>query len=111
MPNFLVEIFVKRDELITIDFGSFGICIHYLSHINKDEFNVFFGNDYLKFMDYCQDMIPQNYELDSVVISVEVAKEIKVLFKKWEKGAEVSYGELWHLLRLNFPNHMKRYGR
>lgn len=109
MPNgkCFVEIFCKKDYLLTFDFGEFAIVVEYLVPVNKDNISFETGKNYEKrFINFWHKRMGSNPILEPEEISLEAFGEIKENFKNWML---VPDKKLWALLEKYFSKYVKKY--
>lgn len=104
-----VEIFCRKDCLLTFDFGEFAIVVEYVVLENRDKISVETGKNYeKKFINFWHKRMGTNPSMEHEEISLESFKEIKETFQNWRI---VSLVKLWELLEKYFPQYIKKYGR
>ncbi len=110
-----VQIFGKKDRIITFDFGSFAIVIEYVPEKDsKDskEFILYYGDDYIKdFMGGVCEIIDENSTYN-VIIRLKAFRDIEIFIRNRkiiERGTN-SYEKMWSLLENNFSGYIKKYG-
>ena len=106
-----VEIFVSQEEIITFDFGNFGIVVINYPIDEDEEVLAYFGTDYEKyFIGEIYEIIDEN-SLKAVIISLESLKKIREAANSWQDqgGRSYEYGNLWSILDAHFSEYLKKY--
>ncbi len=104
--TYRIEAFCKNG-IMFFDFGFFAIVVKWSYYtIPKYAIRAYFGDQYSKIFMKARDMILGDFSVNEVLRNPDEIKEIKRVFKEWDKiPNKVPFEKLWDLLRKSFPEY------